>query len=738
MAKVDESLFEDVKYEEPSQSKMDDALFEDVPIEEESVPSEIESALLGGVQGAAFDFADEAEAGVRSLWEAATKGKNVSQAYKDLIEPIRERYKKAEETNPASYMAGDIVAGLGTGLLTGGAGAVANLGKVGAKQGLKELAKMGAKQGAARGLGGSEGESIGEMAADTALGATVGGVAAPALGAAAKYGAPLLKKGASKLGETALDVADTAADKIAPNLRKLAKESYALSKEGVELIGEEANEQLRKDTLSTAEELLKTFRDQHSKGSRMVGSALKNSEQGAMKVANDLKKLEAGLNNANMNADDLDKIQKTLNAFKENVDVQTLQKTGMQEALDRMDGKLLRIKDTAEQTGSLVSIEDPVIIGEGANRQLRRNIIKPKGDELIGSSKSEIEGTGYQKGIELMGQKISKVEAEARELGRNIKVSKPFFDEESSTFISKVDRLNDKGEVVSSKTISQKLPKDEVVNVPEFADNRVIEQIYENIPEDQIAVETFQRFKQLNLQDLQNMKAQLQDLAYDTNIGNYAKGKASEMSRAVNDLIESKMNPNFQSVYDRGNELMSKTHKASNLLKELDPSRKFESDVAIPLAQKISKTNDKSENILEALGGYIDDQNNPILEDIRQIGSRQDIRRALNAEGGLMGNMFNTKGMAVRGGALAGKLSRTPAQVANKLSKINEQQLARITQAMDSSDRPEVQDLSRRLRNAFSDVSKKDRLVWALSQQPAFRDALRDYITDEEFDALEE
>lgn len=649
MAKVDESLFEDVKYEEPSQSKMDDALFEDVPIEEESVPSEIESALLGGVQGAAFDFADEAEAGVRSLWEAATKGKNVSQAYKDLIEPIRERYKKAEETNPASYMAGDIVAGLGTGLLTGGAGAVANLGKVGAKQGLKELAKMGAKQGAARGLGGSEGESIGEMAADTALGATVGGVAAPALGAAAKYGAPLLKKGASKLGETTLDVADTAADKIAPNLRKLAKESYALSKEGVELIGEEANEQLRKDTLSTAEELLKTFRDQHSKGSRMVGSALKNSEQGAMKVANDLKRLEAGLNNANMNADDLDKIQKTLNAFKENIDVQTLERSGMKTAMDKMDNLLTKAKDKASTLGEEVSFTEPELIEEGASRFLKTT-----------------------------------------KTGRNA------------------------------------------------AGEQIADVIQMDIPEDQIAVETFQRFKQLNLQDLQNMKAQLQDLAYDTNIGNYAKGKASEMSRAVNDLIESKMNPNFQSVYDRGNELMSKTYKASNLLKELDPSRKFESDVAIPLAQKISKTNDKSENILEALGGYIDDQNNPILEDIRQIGSRQDIRRALNAEGGLMGNMFNTKGMAVRGGALAGKISRTPAQVANKLSKINEEQLARITQAMDSSDRPEVQDLSRRLRNAFSDVSKKDRLVWALSQQPAFRDTLRDYITDEEFDALEE
>jgi len=180
--KYDDSLFDDnANYTEPV--KYDDSLFEEVPSGQPEIGS-IESGLRGSAQGLSFSLADEltgaGEAGTKALL-GGDKLSDLMDNYRKYRDESRAEYKTAEEANPAAYMTGEIGSGIAAGMLTGGAGAVANLGRVGLQQGAKELAKVGLKQGAAAAFGASEADltkgEVGKAALDTAIGGGVGAAA---------------------------------------------------------------------------------------------------------------------------------------------------------------------------------------------------------------------------------------------------------------------------------------------------------------------------------------------------------------------------------------------------------------------------------------------------------------------------------------------------------------------------------------------------------------------------------
>src|SRR5688572_29503375 len=66
--------------------------------QEKEKPSEVESAARGFAQGASFGFADEISGGVESLIGDKT--------YKQARNESRENFKKAQEANPGSFVAG--------------------------------------------------------------------------------------------------------------------------------------------------------------------------------------------------------------------------------------------------------------------------------------------------------------------------------------------------------------------------------------------------------------------------------------------------------------------------------------------------------------------------------------------------------------------------------------------------------------------------------------------------------
>lgn len=163
---------------------------EEMNILEASQPSEIDSAIRGAAQGASFGFADEVTGGVEALWEKA-KGnpEEFGRLYQKSRDESREKYKLAEQVNPASYLTGQVGGAIGTSFVPGLQGA--SIGKL-------------ALQGAAQGLGSSEADltkgEIGQAAIDTGLSA--------GLGAGIGYAAPKVMSGLSKIGSKVSGVLD--------------------------------------------------------------------------------------------------------------------------------------------------------------------------------------------------------------------------------------------------------------------------------------------------------------------------------------------------------------------------------------------------------------------------------------------------------------------------------------------------------------------------------------------------
>ena len=124
--------------------------------------SPLQSGLMGISQGATFGLADEAIARLESI--------RSGRSYEDVLQEAKGMYKQASEQNPASYLTGEI-----------GAGVVAPIGQAATGASLGRLATIGAGTGALSGLGYSEGKDIGEVARDVGIGGALGG-ALPVLG----------------------------------------------------------------------------------------------------------------------------------------------------------------------------------------------------------------------------------------------------------------------------------------------------------------------------------------------------------------------------------------------------------------------------------------------------------------------------------------------------------------------------------------------------------------------------
>ena len=152
-------------------------------------PSQLESGLRGAAQGLTFGFADEISGGVQALFSDSP----FMDAYRKHRDESREEFKAAQEANPKSYFAGELVGGMAVPLP--GAAALktgSTLAKVG------KGAAMGAGFGAASAAGSTE-ESLTskEGLKDVATGATVGGVIGGAIPAAGKAASKFLGLGDS-------------------------------------------------------------------------------------------------------------------------------------------------------------------------------------------------------------------------------------------------------------------------------------------------------------------------------------------------------------------------------------------------------------------------------------------------------------------------------------------------------------------------------------------------------------
>jgi hypothetical protein len=151
--------------------------------------SPLQSGLMGISQGATFGLADEAIARLESM---RTQYTDKPRSYEDVLQEAKGMYKQASEQNPASYLTGEI-----------GAGVVAPIGQAVTGAKLGRLATIGAGTGALSGLGYSEGQDIGQVAKDVAIGTALGG-GLPVLGRGIAIGAQKAKVLADEAIKTSL------------------------------------------------------------------------------------------------------------------------------------------------------------------------------------------------------------------------------------------------------------------------------------------------------------------------------------------------------------------------------------------------------------------------------------------------------------------------------------------------------------------------------------------------------
>ena len=165
-------------------------------------------------QGLTFGFADEIEAGARSLFSDSK--------YKDIRDEIRQNTRDYRTDNPGEALALEMAGGV---VIPGGIARTAfkTAIKTGAKKGmpfkvgdainktnnanavtLKQAAGVNAGLGGAYGLGTSESDKVSGMAADTALGATIGGVAGSAIHGIGRQFKPLVNEYSRQLARKAV------------------------------------------------------------------------------------------------------------------------------------------------------------------------------------------------------------------------------------------------------------------------------------------------------------------------------------------------------------------------------------------------------------------------------------------------------------------------------------------------------------------------------------------------------
>lgn len=619
--KYDDSLFEDTPINQSQQ--FDDSLFEDEP----SDVSKLESLGRGALSGASFGFSDELTGAGEAL--ATTNPlqedylKTLLSNYKKSRDESRAAYKAAEEANPATYMAGDIGSGLLTGLLTGGAGAVANLGKVGIRQGAKELAKVGAKQGAAVGLGMSEADltegEIPKAALDTAIGAGLGAGVGAAL--------PSAIKAAGKAGSA---ISEMTKDK-APAIFEKGAEAFDLAKRGVNVVGKKAQESLTQDADELANKLLNSFKQQYSEGSENVGKALKSKSTG-IDYSKQLAELENTLRNSSMTTDDLNKITKDLSAFKDTVTTERVD-SGLAKAMSKMESMIEKAKSAASALGEDVSF-GPI--------------------ENKGSFLQTLKTT---QGLEDIIPKISQVD----------------------------------------------------------------------IPEDQIIKETAEQYRSLGLEDLNNVKARISDAISNSNMDAKSKSILSKLKSEVDDMIMSNMDQASQDMYRFGNKQISDVYSAGDILSELSPEKRFDKDLDLSLANKLRRPAKETQVERALQYGNLDSSTR---QGIKDLPIREELTRDVKGEGGFFGGLINPRGMAIRAGESAGQASRALENISQKVEKVIP--VKEFTKNIISSDDAVLRQFANQMKasgnpygdvleKALQDTTKRDRLIWSLSQQPAFR-----------------
>lgn len=273
--------------------------------EEEQALNAAKGLGLGAAQGLTFNLADELEGGVLAAKDALTGSDNdISSLYRKYQKLAEDRYKKAKESSPEFYMAGDvggtILGGLATPALGAGKLAASSAAKVLGKNALTKalaaesastlgniagkgaaMAIEAAPAGALYGAGSSEGALIGasplekqQLKKDILEGTLTANVVGAGLGLAGQGSKTITEKATSKAKEIA---------KESPYIKNII-DSFKLGQEGIDLGKQSVKSKMSQSATESTKDLVERIYKADEMLGKKVGDAIGAAQETGVKI----------------------------------------------------------------------------------------------------------------------------------------------------------------------------------------------------------------------------------------------------------------------------------------------------------------------------------------------------------------------------------------------------------------------------------------------------------------------
>jgi hypothetical protein len=668
---------------------------------EKETPGYLESFLRGGAQGASFGFADELTGGIEATLDRLP-GETLEQAYQRHRDEARDKYKKAQETNPLTFMAGELVGGLLSGSLTGGAGTGASLSR---------MALSGATQGALYGLGASE--NLDQAKEEMKTGAITG-----ALGGA-------VAKGISSL--------------LGSRQAKEASKFFKAGREDIPLVGEAAKkeqmklgEELYKDVSSAKETIQDTFGkllgETRKEGTNVLNLPKEEIKQNYNQIVNYIKN--------NPDSEITTPLKEIKNLFNEFFTVENYKNIKDERIYNKLGNT---IKDV---------LRDPKIELNQTERQILVEKLKNLSD--IYSNIDNITPEQSKEIINILNNHIEDI--------KNI----PFLNKSYKSALKNIqDEVNKKDilfkENLSMKEIEefQKRLRDSFKNVPSFRNNdsKSFEQV-------QSIVKNMENM----VDDLYNQYDKLQNISA-LKTAKKAYGSAKDINKTISDYLNISENKTYSSgqeienIVNTINKLSSAGTEAENLLTHTAPREYFgrllkqerptleegiklleqkglqsEADAIRQSIQKLEQFPQRASTIAERskmmheLGDYkkpfsISGWLTRLTEDVAYRLGQQ--RGAEAAAIDAARNLIKASPEIVKTG---GRIIPILNQVEPKeIYRLDSPSLSNVSEDLIESNDPTLRAYGSALQEAVKngDIRKKDSIIFSLLQNPKFRNLLK-------------
>ena len=691
----------DPKWDDTEDVDMEIPSFDDT--EEIEPISKLESGLRGAGQGVTVGFLDEMMAAfgtkgaspsqiIAEPEKAIETEKKMFQDYEANLAEERALNAAAQEANPLTYGASEIVGGIAPGLVTGGGAAAANIAKAGATQGVKaavggavkEGAKLGAKFGAVSGAGYSEGETPLEVAGDVAIGTAIGGAA----GAALPLGIEGAKTGAKKL----LTGTQNLAAKIPGG--ELARAAYKFGKQGKGI----STNQLDDDLERVATKVYDNIK-------------VKKKANDLIKVKDELDKLGFAVDTKATVQTTIDKLKKLKNKdFLDENNQEILGKLekfagidkDRQKMIDSLTKKLIKKEQqSASKTAQSVISGEKSLAKEAAKSgdslESVTDTIKRMDDLEIpfDTSKGQLSGvTGRFK------------KADGEEYSKQIL-------KDTTDFQPEINELN-----IGGRT---------VLNTKDLGSGKV-ESIVGNV-KNAMDVD----LEKMSIQDVDYLRDSLQVVIDGGNFKDPNIRAAAELSKTLQELSDAVVKKYGSSDLINRRETFSNIFSAEDLLgirKNIGGKLGDEAKITQLMSRLTQEGNVKQRRELkiakDLLGeDVLSPENSSQLDMINKLipNAKVDADGNISRTGlfkQVIGKGPNLVGQAVN------KVTTPISKVANKVNLLTSEQLTSFAGKLSASDKQGVQMLGNRLTEAMSkEGPAQSQAIWALSQSPAFRELVR-------------